>query len=319
MNVAIFSFSSLIQRRILSALKAVLPDFTATIFTRRNPESLCTDSLKFLGHIKFAERSSFNSSQNRFHFDFAYVSSANSNHYQDLLDCSFAGLNTIVDKPAFINLENFQEIFQKFQSNKLLLFEAVAWTYHNQVNLFEHFQGQAGKLSAFSLFTIPSPTSTNFRNFDSSGSGVLHDMWSYAYSTACLLNLQDTLQIKSSNLQRGDHPQWFTCYSSNEVRDYQGIFGFGFPYNNTMILSGTSGSLSSERIFTSDPLQPVKVSLKVNTLLESVEYTSDAFANMLHYFLRIANGDDSEREAYLDSLESRYRSNFFSTLITFQR
>ena len=315
MNIAIFSFSSLVQRRVLPALKVVSPNFKATIFTRRNPESIDTYGFQFLSHVQFAERGSFNSRNDRFQFDFAYVSSANSNHYEDLVDCSSAGLNTIVDKPAFINLRNFQDIFPIYRSNKLLLFEAVAWSHHDQVSCFEQFKEQTDSLSAFSIFTIPSPTFSNFRSFDSSGSGVVHDMWIYAYSTAIMLNLEDSLQINSSNLQLGDHPQWFTCKASNEFRDYQGIFGFGFPYNNTLVFSGPSGFVRSERIYTSDPLQPIQVCLKTNTFLDSIENRSDAFANMFHYFLRIANVDDSERERYLDSLESRYRSNFFSTLL----
>ena len=83
MKIAILSFSSLVQRKILPALNKLDFSVTIDIYTRRISSSFYPPSDLSNLNISFKSRTSFDKSTIGT-YDFVYISSANLFHYDDI-------------------------------------------------------------------------------------------------------------------------------------------------------------------------------------------------------------------------------------------
>lgn len=301
MKIAILSLSSLVQRKILPALSKLSIPFDIDIYTRRksvaNLPKLEFPNLVFT----FKHRSCFDSTTIGL-YSFVYISSANSNHSEDIEACYLYNHHTLIDKPAFLDYIQCAKYVSLFKQRQLYLVEVVVWQYHSQVNFFRDFIARHRDISAISLFLIPELDVTNFRVQSSSlGSGVFNDMNAYAFSLADFLGIPKrdlSFHFPHDNILNNNY---FTVNSKFSGLIFYGIFGFGFPYVNSLLLTSGSSSLYSDRIFTSSTDISPSLNLKEATHHTNLSAIDDMFFNFIFSFINtlqsnpIPNSDSYER------------------------
>lgn len=281
MKLAILSYSSLVQRKILPALNKLGLQIHVDIYTRRDeidaPRHPCFSNLS----LTFKHRSEFDNSTTGAYL-FVYISSANCNHSEDLALCSEYNHHVLIDKPAFLTSDECREHVNVYRMKQLYLQEVVVWQYHSQVSHIKDYIAINRPFSCLSLFLIPRLSPSNFRMLPLPGSGVFHDMNAYAFSLAALLGIPlHDINFDLPVDSKSNSTYFLATYGQSGIT-LTSIYGFGFPYVNAIHLSSGTTSLTSDRIFTTSVDHPPCLQLTTDVTTSVLDEVDDAFYN---YFL----------------------------------
>ncbi len=281
MQVSIVGYSSIVSRKVIPALMRFRDIEKINIFTRRSKflsEQVNADTM--LNFLDINELLNFSRSNNSI---FYYISTENYNHFY------FSNLllnekqNIIVDKPIALNSNELNILLKSAERNKCFIGEALTWEYHKQLNYLKDFLERNKKFRVKTSFTIPLPKEGSFRVNNKKGSGVFWDMSTYLFSTLAILNISEVSISYSKNIG-SFNPQWISARSKNEAVYFEGIYGFGFNYQNSLELISDNEIIRFERIYTSDPKVPVSIYQINNKKFNHIEEIDDAFYN---YFAHI--------------------------------
>lgn len=312
MRIAILSFSSIVQRKILPALSRFNFSIAIDIYTRRPYDDLpkCINYTNL--RIIFKPRSSYDSCDQD-QYDFVYISSGNCHHLEDLQSSYRNNHHTIIDKPAFLSCADCLNIVSLFKASNLYLREAVVWHCHSQLRFFKHFIEKNSYLSAVSFFLIPELNDSNFRvQTFLRGSGVFHDMNAYAFSLAELLHIpyeQLVFQFPHDDLT---NCHFFNAFYQSPKIMLSANFGFGFPYINSLLISSPSSSLSSDRIFTTSTDLSPSLCLSDSQGKLALEAFDDSFYNFLSSFIATLSVQPTPSEESYDDIVRKYSHPIFS-------
>ena len=187
--------------------------------------------------------------------DVVYVSTVNSTHFEFAKKSLEAGFNTIIDKPATLNLKDAEELVNIAKQKNLFVGESTVYLSHPQLVVVDKvFEDNGDKPKMLTVhFTMPPFKPENFRYQKSLGGGAIMDTAPYAVSIAryffkaepqqafCIVNEQnaDGLDIEYSLLMQ---------YSDG--RSMIGHFGFNTEYINQVFVMGTRTNVTINRIFT---------------------------------------------------------------------
>ena len=281
MQVSIVGYSSIVSRKIIPALIRFRDIEKINIFSRRSKllsEQVNADTK--LNFLDINELLNFIKSNNSI---FYYISTENYNHFY------FSNLllnekqNIIVDKPIALNSNDLNILIKSAERNKCFIGESLTWQYHKQLNYLKDFLERNKKARVKTSFTIPLPQEGSFRVNNKNGSGVFWDMSTYLFSTLEILNISEVSISYSKNIG-SFNPQWIVARSKSEEINFEGIYGFGFNYQNSLELISDNEIIRFERIYTSDPKVPVSI-YQINTNKSNhIEELDDAFYN---YFAHI--------------------------------
>ena len=281
MQVSIVGYSSIVSRKVIPALMRFKDIKKINIFTRRSKflsEQVNAD--RKINFLDINELLNFSKSNNSI---FYYISTENYNHFY------FSNLllnekqNIIVDKPIALNSNDLNILIKKAERNKCFIGEALTWEYHKQLNYLKDFLERNKKSRVKTSFTIPLPKEGSFRVNNKKGSGVFWDMSTYLFSTLAILNISEVSISYSKNIG-SFNPQWILARSKSEEINFEGIYGFGLNYQNSLELISDNEIIRFERIYTSDPKVPVSI-YQINTKkFNHIEEIDDAFYN---YFAHI--------------------------------
>ena len=283
MQVSIVGYSSIVSRKVIPALMRFRDIEKINIFTRRSKflsEQVNAD--RKINFLDINELLNFSKSNNSI---FYYISTENYNHFY------FSNLllnekqNIIVDKPIALNSNDLDILLKSAERNKCFIGEALTWEYHKQLNYLKDFLERNKKPRIKTRFTIPLPQEGTFRVNNENGSGVFWDMSSYLFSTLEILNISEVSISYSKNIG-SFNPQWILARSKSEEINFEGIYGFGFNYQNSLELISDNEIISFERIYTSDPKVPVSIYQINNKKFNHIEELDDAFYN---YFAHAKN------------------------------
>jgi len=306
MEVSIVGYSSLIQRKILHAFNEIINIEYVNIFSRRN---LNQDEFKF---FKFKVRifpinQLINYSKTCKSF-FYYISTENSSHdfYTSLLLSNFK--NVLIDKPISLSEVDLNKNLDLAKKNGCFISEVLTWDYHSQVNYLKDFIKNNKVSDVLIRFTIPKPFENNFRINNSRGSGVFWDMAIYFFSTANLFDYEpDFITTFSKNIGSNCN-QWFKIDFINPDFRFNSLFGFGFPYQNKLELSSQNSVLTFNRIYTSDPKEPVIVNKIYKQNSEDILFKDNSFLNYFKYVIDLIIKEKYEGE--LIKIRNRYNKIF---------
>lgn len=187
--------------------------------------------------------------------DLVYISTVNSTHAEYARKALEAGLNTIVDKPATLTLQDAEELVVLAKQKNLFLGESTVYLMHPQLTTIKQIfadNEDAPKLATIH-FTMPPFQPNNFRYQKSLGGGAIMDTAPYAVSVGryffgskpekveCVVSERqaDGLDIEYSLLM--NYPGGKTMI---------GHFGFNTEYINQVHLMGTRTNVLVNRIFT---------------------------------------------------------------------
>jgi len=152
------------------------------------------------------------------------------------------------------------------------------------------------------------PMANNFRINNSRGSGVFWDMVTYFLSTANLFDFEPNYITTFSKDIGSNCNQWFKIDLNNTDLRLNSLFGFGFPYQNKLELISQDSVLNFNRIFTSDPKEPVTVKKINKKNSEEILFKDNSFLNYFKYVIDLIVREKYEGEFI--KIRDRYNKLF---------
>jgi len=303
MEISIVGFSSLVDRKILHAFNKIKEIKKVNIFSRRTLDPKLFDFQNFKTHIYSINK--LNIFSKKCDSIFYYISTENSTHdyLTNLLLKNYK--NVITDKPISISKANLKDNIELAYKNNCFLSEALVWEYHSQVDFLKKYILKNKINKIYIRFTIPMPEKNNYRVCGSKGAGVFWDMSSYFFSTLNLLNYKEEFSLELSKKIGEYNNQWFNISSKKNLN---GLFGFGFPYQNKLEINSENGFLIFNRIYSSDDNKPVLVNEICENKIVNHEFIDDSFLNYFKKVIYLINKKNYIQE--LDKINLRYEKIF---------
>ena len=294
MRLLILGYSSIVQRRVLSAAAQVAAFGEISIASKSRPQpDRWPKAGRFFSDYVTALRES--------HADIVYLSLPNAMHEHWAMAALAEGKHVVVDKPAMMTLEASMRVVEEARRAKRLLAEATVFGYHPQFEGLADFIAEYGPLTHVDAqFIIPPLPIANFRNHLELGGGCLLDMGSYAASVTRILGGGLPSQITA--LAGGRHPETGVDMGfSVQARlknggVFSGHFSFEGEYQNRLLVVGRSGSVLIERVFSPPADHQMEWRRRVRNVESVVSFeAADTFARFLEAVARAIVSGDHER------------------------
>jgi NDP-hexose-3-ketoreductase len=252
MELLIIGYSNLFKSRILPLIDAL--DFVEKVTIAKFSEQPWDDTyLKIKKPVQLYD--DFDSALNEFKGDLAYISTTNHSHYVWAKKALENGLNTIVDKPATLNLKETEELIEIAKSKNLLLSESTVYLYHPQMKLLKNFfedNALIPKHITF-LFSFPPLNSDNFRYIKALGGGALLDTGSYIASISRFIFNevpQECYLLNNAMSETGVEISYSVLIKFKDGKSLIGHSGFTTEYVNRINILGKDLCVDIDRIFT---------------------------------------------------------------------
>ena len=224
-------------------------------------------------------------------FEYVYISSINSEHYNH---CKFAlesNKNVICEKPICLNIRQLSKLKTIAIKKKKKFFEVIQYVHHP---LFARLKtiiksNSIGKvLRVKSSFKIPLNDKKNFRFNKNLGGGSLNDVGFYPISIMFTLFKSKKIKLLKSKKTRHnkvDMQGEIKAQNENKVI-FDLSWGFDSSYKNNLTIYGTKGNLLVDFIFSKNINQDGKIIINVNRKLEVIKISKSnqinlAFKDML--------------------------------------
>lgn len=210
-----------------------------------------------------------------------------------------AGKHVLVEKPLAGNAADTRRMLALARDRGLVLYENFMFLHHSQHAAVARLvsEGAIGELRNFdSVFTIPPRPPGDIRYDPDLGGGALLDIGLYPIRAAMML--VGELDVVGAVLCRD--PDRGTVLSGSVLASAAGgvavtaTFGMEHSYRTGYVLSGSTGRISSERVFTPpDSHQPVLRIDRQDHREEIVLPADTQFINVLRRFAAaVRHGDD---------------------------
>lgn len=255
MRVLIAGYSNIVQKRVLPALCKISDIAHIDIASRSRAETIVMRDTPATRIYNDYDRA-FSESK----ADIVYVSTVNSAHLPLVRKALQKGMHVIVDKPAFISLEDAKRWTDFARTARLCLAESTVYAYHEQIHsirdAFRSAQSLPSRLIA--AFSFPPMAADDFRYCQGLGGGALFDLGPYAVSVGRLFfDNEEPKGICARVCARGGADHIDISFSVLAVysqgRSMIGQFGFDTEYRNHVTLIGPGMSVWVDRIFSTPP------------------------------------------------------------------
>ena len=191
--------------------------------------------------------------------DTVYISSPNSIHYKNILECLKKNKNVISEKPLCINLNEYKKIKLLSNKKKKIVFEAFMFIYHDIFRYFNNFiqSKKKEKLDIELKFLIPERSSGDVRYKKSLGGGAYYDCGCYLFKF-----LSTIMSYKDAKLGKKTF-KFCKIYKIDNYGEYKLkkdkwkiklIWGLGFKYYNRIMINYKNQKLVADRFFSKDSL-----------------------------------------------------------------
>lgn len=294
MRVLILGHSAIARKRLIPALEAIAEIAAVEIASHSDEDVHYSDYESAL-----AESSA----------DLVYVSLVNSTHARWTERALESGRHVVVDKPAFLSLEEAERLTNLSRTRGLCLAEATVYTRHPQIAAARAQFTEAGGAPAciFASFSFPPLETTNFRYREEYGGGALHDLGPYAVSPGRIFWNERPEEVDCQIVSRdgvdGVETGFSVLLRYPKERSLVGHFGFTTAYRNQLSLLGVDRCVEVDRAFTtpSDFDTEIRISQQSGKSVQIVR-RDDAFQLFLREVIeRIETRDlDGLRRDLLD-------------------
>lgn len=188
------------------------------------------------------------------HFDYAYISSINSLHYNYSKFALENNKNVLCEKPICLKINQLYELKKIAKKNNKFFFEVIQYTHHP---LFEKLKKLINKkivgkiLRVESKFKIPLKEKNNFRFNNKSGGGALYDVGYYPISSMFTLFDSKKIKILKSKIIKEKKLDIFgNIRAKNENKIiFDLAWGFKSSYENNIKIFGENGTINVDFIF----------------------------------------------------------------------
>lgn len=252
---------------------------------------------------------SYNAILNNLNIDAVYLPLPPSEHYRYSKMALEKGKHVMVEKPITTKLEHTQDLIKLAQSKNLVIYENYMFLEHEQFKIIKDAinSGLLGRINRInSTFGYPRKKMPDIRYDGTLGGGALFDAGGYPLKLYMELFGYKDCQLLSAGLLI-DINRNIDIFGTAKLVNSNGVFGdisFGIDmeYNCNIVIEGSKGRLSTDRVFTapenynvsievisSDNKQIIKVN-KDNQALKTISvFVNKIFENkdIEEYFCRI--------------------------------
>ena len=291
LKLALWSYSSFLKNKLYFSIKDNKKINIIGIYTRNKKNVLKN---KFFKKIKVWTNSKKLLNNNL--VDSVYLSCPNSLHFKYGKRILKSKKNLICEKPITLNFSNTKTLINLSKKNNVFLYENFLYLYHP---LFQKIKNlllnkKIGKVHlVHAKFTIPLSDKNDIRFVKNLGGGALFDLGTYPISLESFLFENKNIKIVQSyshkNSSKIDTYGSIILKSTNMTSLYQ--WGFNLPYQNSLEIFGTSGSLFCSPFFSKHKSQKIILHLnKKNNLSSSIKIKpSDQVYNAFNYYIKNKN------------------------------
>lgn len=250
-SILFLGYSNLVKGRILPILAKA--GFTEVSIAKYEGQPWDEDYKKCGLHVTCYDN--YEAGLAAFKGDLVYISTVNSTHAEYARKALEAGLNTIVDKPATLTLQDAEELVTLAKQKNLFLGESTVYLMHPQLTTIKHIfadNEDAPKLATIH-FTMPPFQPNNFRYQKSLGGGAIMDTAPYAVSVGRYFFGSKPEKVEcvvSERQENGLDIEYSLMMSYPGGKTMIGHFGFNTEYINQVHLMGTRTNVLVNRIFT---------------------------------------------------------------------
>jgi NDP-hexose-3-ketoreductase len=283
-KILILGYSSFIKRRVIPSLKK----------NKKIKYCICSESNKINKRKKILFNN-YNISLKKFKPNIVYISKINSLHYKFAKMTLNKGFNTIVDKPATLNLKQTKELLKIAKTKKLFFAEATLFNYHRVfksikklyrgINQVEHIQ------SNFNIPFYKSPNELKIKKNDCEA-----DMSPYAASIIRLFlkGKINKLNVYKNYFKGTKLVKSFYIIASINKLTYFGNFAFQRNYDQQIIFYTKDKTIySPKRIFAQpshiNSLVIIKTKNKIKKIMVKKDDCIDNFFKLVLNTLRKKN------------------------------
>lgn len=240
--------------------------------------------------------------------DVIYISTPTGLHYSQAEKSLKKGKHVFCEKSLTPNYNQTKDLCELAENKGLLLAECFMYFYHAQYRKVIELiaDGHIGKVCHVSArFGFPHLASDNIRYSKELGGGALLDAGVYPFSVIC--RLFDSVDLVSGSLQiesgySVDTSGAALCVS-NDGCTAVAQWGMGRDYSNDILIWGSEGQISGERIFSKPPTLETKIRLIKNGKETLINTGSDNhFVNMFEYFASCVGNEVKTKNLISDIL-----------------
>ena len=281
--LSIWSQSTHLQKKVLPSIQANRKIKIVSVLSKKDKKKIKLKKIMFYNDKeKFFLKNKF---------DYVYISSINSKHYDD---CKFAienNKNVICEKPICLNKSQLIKLKALAFKKKKKFFEVVQYVHHPLFTKLKSVikNNSIGKvLSVKSSFKIPLSDNENFRFKKKYGGGALNDVGFYPISIMfTLFNSKKIKFLKSKIIKENQIDIRGNLKAQNENKVIFDLnWSFKNSYENNLILYGTKGNLIVDFIFSKNVNQDGRINIYKKKKLEIIKVPKSnqinlAFEDML--------------------------------------
>lgn len=228
--------------------------------------------------------------------DAVYVPLPPALHYEWGKKVLESGKHLFMEKPFSASLAETEELLRLATNNRLAVHENYMFLYHSQLGQIKEIiaSGKIGELRLIqAAFGFPKRSKDDFRYNKALGGGALLDCGGYPVRLALDL-LGNTAKLTQANLvQPKDYE--VDLYGSAVLENNEGLsaqisFGMDNSYMCNLEVWGSTGRLTTQRIFTApDGYQP-EVEIQTQDGKEQIQLSADnSFLGSIEHFVELIN------------------------------
>jgi len=252
MELLIIGYSNLFKNRILPIVDKL--DFIDRVSIAKYSQQHWDDTCKKIKK-PITLYDDFDSALENFEGNLAYISTTNHSHYEWAKRTLGKGINTIIDKPATIRLEETEELIGIARNKKLLLSESTVYLYHPQFTMINKYLNEnklIPKHITF-LFSFPPLNKDNFRYVKELGGGALLDTGSYLASISRFFFNEipsECFLVKNAFTETDVEISYSILCKFSDGRSLIGHSGFTTEYINRINVLGRDICIDLDCVFT---------------------------------------------------------------------
>lgn len=259
--ISIWSLSNHFQKKVLPSINLNKKIKIVSILTNKNKKDL-----------EFKDINLYNDKKKNFsneNFDYIYISSINSEHYEN---CKYAlenKKNVICEKPICLKKNQLNNLKKIADKNKKKFQEVIQYIHHPLfIKLKKIINDKiiGNILRVDSSFKIPIDDKKNFRFVKKLGGGALNDVGFYPISI--MFTLFDSKKIKILNskiIKQNNLDIAGDIKTQNEKKIIFDLsWGFKSSYKNNIKIYGENGFLDVDFIFSKKILQKGEINIFKN-------------------------------------------------------
>ena len=279
MKILILGYSDIVRRKILPEVNSSkdiskIDIASRTIKELENPKPV---NKIFNNYLEAIEKSDA---------EIVYISLPNNLHFEYCISALNNKKNVIVDKPAILNINETDKIYDTAIQNKVFVSMSCVFNLHNCWVKFNNLiDGSKSNGVLYVDFTIPKLESDNIRLSKKLGGGAFNDMAIYASTAGLLFWNKNAETVKIHRFDENGLNLGFTVNANyGNGKEMIGNFSFEKDYKNEVRFVDADSSYKYSRVFSPPPDFQTTVDVEENGNIKTINVGKDnTFRNYLNH------------------------------------